>query len=58
MDKNLELIASFKRYCISHPEERFWQALRNWSSYNFIWVSGDLERTDLKDTFYFEGKDK
>ena len=58
MSKNLELIASFKRYCILHPEERFWQALKNWSSYNFIWVSSDLERTDLKDTFYFEGKDK
>jgi hypothetical protein len=31
--KNLrsgECLRSFVDYCIKHPEERFWQALRNW----------------------------
>ena len=60
MDKNLELIASFKRYCISNPGQRFWQALRNWSEQDYIFAhKGDLEDVlvgELEDTFYWEGK--
>jgi hypothetical protein len=41
-----------------NPEERFWQALRNWSGYNFIYGSYDddykIELTNLEDTFYIE----
>lgn len=31
--RNSEKLASFVKYCEEHPEERFWQALRNWSGY-------------------------
>lgn len=29
--KNKKLLNSFVDYCLKHPNERFWQALRNWS---------------------------
>lgn len=29
--KNAETLRSFVKYCILHPEQRFWQALKNWS---------------------------
>lgn len=54
--KNADKLASFTAYCQAHPEERFWQALRNWSPYNFIYgskkpvaMTGD---GNLEDTFY------
>ena len=31
MTRNSKVLEDFTRYCIEHPEERFWQALRNWS---------------------------
>ena len=54
---------SFIQYCLAHPDERFWQALRNWSKYEFIYVSSECATmiTDdsvpdfinsLEDTFY------
>lgn len=59
--KNSEVLKDFVKYCESHPYERFWQALRNWSEYNFI--IGSMapvyeinESTILEDTFYLEGK--
>jgi hypothetical protein len=61
--RNGKLLESFAGYCKQHPEERFWQALRNWSGRNFVFVSDtgphDLmtfSTTDLEDTFYWEGK--
>lgn len=36
MTRNSEKLLSFARYCIEHPDERFWQALRNWSTFSFI----------------------
>lgn len=48
-----ETLMSFLEYCRTHPEERFWQALRNWSGYQFIFAhdsAGD------HDTFYLEGR--
>ena len=58
-NKNEKQLVSFVEYCQTHPEERFWQALRNWSGNNFILkASGlDLENGDwfdLEDTFYDE----
>jgi hypothetical protein len=60
----------FVIYCTNHPEQRFWQALRNWSGYdkivavevkylpvpepNPLMESGYSEQH--RDTFYFEGK--
>ena len=36
--KNKEQLIEFLQYCLDHPEERFWQALRNWSGYFFIFA--------------------
>lgn len=51
---------SFQAYLIDHPDERFWQALRNWSNHAYILVAEhlDLDSDDFenpKDTFYWEG---
>lgn len=72
MNKNIELLESFQEYCLAHPEQRFWQALRNWAGAEFVyiqldgrradgivWVMGDeaeYERTEIFDTFYLEDK--
>jgi hypothetical protein len=60
MNKNIKLLKDFEKYCITHPKERFWQALRNWGEVNSIiierhYAGGIITK---KDTFYFEGKDK
>ena len=49
-------LTSFIRYCVTHPEERFWQALRNWSGYSFIYGSTNQMFENMHDTFYIEGK--
>ena len=68
--RNSEALLDFYAYCEAHPDERFWQALRNWSGHNFVYVSPDItftptikdSRSDhiitLNDTFHWEGKDK
>jgi hypothetical protein len=62
MNRNEEVLYDFKKYCEEHPEERFWQALRNWSNYEFIYVSNKpsyaITCEEVQDTFFFEGKDK
>lgn len=53
--RSLKSLLSFTTYCHTHPEERFWQALRNWSVYAFIYGSyGPTSDESLKDTFYEE----
>ena len=50
-------IQSFIDYADAHPEQRFWQVLRNWSGYNFIFgsmINANLEPPHLQDTFYIE----
>ncbi len=37
--KSEKLLTSFIAYCKENPEQRFWQALRNWSGYAFIYGS-------------------
>lgn len=65
MNKNKEKLDSFTEYCKANPEERFWQAIRNWhrdnfdADANFILTAGiPMERdkfyTREKDTFYIE----
>ena len=54
-------LTNFIQYCQEHPEERFWQALRNWSGYPFIYIgyqpSYEQHKTfSVMDTFYWEGK--
>ncbi len=34
-NRNNAVLADFVRYCEEHPQERFWQALRNWA--NVYW---------------------
>lgn len=51
--KSKEKLKSFTEYCKKNPDLRFWQALRNWSGYNFIYGSKkSVLDTNLIDTFY------
>lgn len=55
--KNLIKSEDFAGFCRKHPELRFWQALREWSKYNFIYVSNiDHYQSDetLIDTYYLK----
>ena len=54
-DKNSKLLTDFVKYATSHPDERFWQALRNWVGVDFVEIRKTKENFG-KDTFYFEGK--
>lgn len=60
MTRNSKVLASFVKYCETHPHERFWQALRNWSEFPFIYAGEDKPYKRfprwLHDTFYWEGK--
>ncbi len=62
--QNHKVANDFYMYCMTHPKERFWQALRNWSGKNFIWTSkiqiGEMKKpaNELEDTFYWDGKNK
>ena len=59
-------LGQFLRYCMEHPDERFWQALRNWSQFKAIYgmtvgAPTDLELSEesrskviIHDTFYQE----
>lgn len=51
--ESAKLLKEFTAYCKKHPEQRFWQALRNWSGAYAIYQSDGRE---LKDTFYFINK--
>ena len=47
-----ELLANFSEYCAAHPEERFWEALRNWSNVPFLIASHQPPSgSDAVDTF-------
>lgn len=53
----------FVKYCQEHPEERFWQALRNWSKAGSVlwWDQPSFDTSNLtkaQDTFYWEGKNQ
>ena len=54
------LAISFLTYVVTHREERFWQALRNWAGFKYIYVSDKLleEGGVATDTFYFKELDK
>jgi len=59
-NKNSKLLQSFSYYCSKHPEERFWQALRNWAKIPFLMINrdGKFDYNSLEDTFYFINKNK
>jgi len=55
--RNKKLLDSFVAYCNEHPQERFWQALRNWCGWPFVCVTDNSPANpdgDLIDTFYWE----
>jgi hypothetical protein len=61
--RNSEVLASFIGYCVAHPQDRFWQALLNWSGFGYIFASGvSLHEIrppapgTVKDTYNFEGR--
>jgi hypothetical protein len=47
--RNSPVLASFALYCQENPEERFWQAIRNWTECSYVLVDGE-------DTFYWENR--
>ncbi len=53
--KNFDLLSSFMDYCQLHPNQRFWQALRNWSGWAFISASSEVPEYagGYNDTFYW-----
>ena len=60
--KSEKLLKELTEYCETHPEERLWQAIRNWSGFGFILASEseDIEELNdpknIVDTFYFTGR--
>lgn len=56
--RNSEQLASFVKYCTAHPTERFWQALRNWSEWAFVYVGDEPDpMAPVYDTFNWEEND-
>lgn len=67
MNKNQEELNSFVEYCTAHPEQRFWQALLNWSHDQYspdiskiliatgydVCTGGDPCYAGLEDTFHW-----
>lgn len=54
-----ELLSNFAQYLTENPGQRFWQALRNWSGYSFIYASDSVEAKDaglVEDTFYWNDR--
>lgn len=49
-------LADFAEYYRRHPDQRFWQALQNWSGHRAVLVTERLDLTslppDIHDTFY------
>jgi hypothetical protein len=59
MNYNAKLLKSFSTYCNLHPEQRFYQALTNWSGFNFVYfslknVAQETQNNDLIDTYYMD----
>lgn len=57
-----KLLADFADFCRCHPNQRFWQALRNWSGQNFILAATHHDHHDhhhdtCRDTFHWRGRD-
>jgi len=60
--KSEKALDSFCGYCVTHPEERFWQALRNWSGAAFILAVSNRYNSESNiivrnhDTFPIDGR--
>lgn len=59
--RDSEIKENFIQYMDDHPELRFWQAVRNWSGYGFVYAGeGEMQpdgeiKLNVEDTFYWEG---
>lgn len=49
------LLNSFINYCHNHPDERFWQALRNWAELSYLIADFNSIKDD---TFYWTEKNE
>ena len=60
--RNSKLLKEFTEYCERNPEQRFWQALRNYAEVPYIMVGNIVDTEDpiscLFDTFYWNGKNE
>ena len=52
------LLDSFVAYCEANPDQRFWQALRNWCGWHCIYVTNvnvdEVDTAGMYDTFHWE----
>jgi len=55
LNMNKKVLADFVKYCKKYPEQRFWQALRNWSGADSVTFT---RGTWDEDTFYWDKKDE
>lgn len=61
MSKNKKTLESFVKFCEQNPDLRFWQALREFVKVEAIWLEvydKKIDDSELKDTFYFKGRNK
>jgi hypothetical protein len=63
MTRNSEVLASFVAYCTAHPDQRFYQALLNWSGVPFILVSDrpaheGIVTATVTDPYNWEGRNE
>jgi ATP-dependent helicase YprA (DUF1998 family) len=49
--KSQTMLDDFYAYCAANPEQRFWQALRNWAGVNAVIVT---DGNEMLDTFYLK----
>lgn len=54
-NKNKEILEAFVKYCEEHPEERFWQALRNWTDVDYILFGATSNTKGLESTASLDG---
>lgn len=63
--KNKKLLFSFIWYCLKNRDQRFWQALKNWSgAENIVFATTKMRRVgtfsefykQYQDTYYLEDK--
>jgi hypothetical protein len=47
--RHAELLLSFICHCLGNPEERFWQALRNWSGVDSVLINDGVNSIDTFD---------
>lgn len=57
--RNSRVLEGFVAYCKANPEQRFWQALRNWSGYDSIVAETPTPEGCMHlDTFCWEGRNE